>query len=119
MRDLRRAHAPFHAPPSLAVTGKALRSVDAKDRAPNDFPNEYLSDAARAENVARRDAKASFLFFFVSTPPSLFFASAASTAQPYATPAEALQSQTALQEKLKRVRNTFADIRRQVGYTDD
>ena len=46
-------------------------------------------------------------------------ASAASTAQPYATPAEALQSQTALQEKLKRVRNTFADIRRQVGYTDD
>ena len=36
-----------------------------------------------------------------------------------AMPAEALQSQTALQEKLKRVRNTFADIRRQVGYPDD
>ena len=30
-----------------------------------------------------------------------------------------LQSQTALQEKLKRVRNTFADIRRQVGYPDE
>jgi hypothetical protein len=63
LRDLRRAHAPFHEPPSLAVTGKAPRFVDAKDRAPNDFPNEYPSDAARAENVARRDAKA-FRYFF-------------------------------------------------------
>lgn len=31
-------------------------------------------------------------------------------------PAEALQSQMALQEKLRKVRSTFADIRRQVGY---
>ena len=49
-------------------------------------------------------------------PPTA--ATAVSTAR-YSTPADALQSQTALQEKLKRVRNTFADIRRQVGYADD
>ena len=35
-----------------------------------------------------------------------------------ASRAEALQSQNALQEKLKKVRNTFNDIRRQVGYDD-
>ena len=40
-------------------------------------------------------------------------------ASPYAggaSPVEALQSQVALQEKLRKVRSTFADIRRHVGY---
>ena len=33
-------------------------------------------------------------------------------------PVEALQSQMALQEKLRKVRSTFADLRRQVGYDE-
>ena len=43
--------------------------------------------------------------------------SASSTGSPGA-PTEALQSQVALQEKLRKVRSTFADIRRQVGYEE-
>ena len=50
------------------------------------------------------------------TSPGAHRSSSPRAPPPSAGSVEALQSQSALQEKLRKVRSTFADIRRQVGY---